>query len=120
MKVADFRQQQAKAMLEDELAVLIRGLAKRLGMLRYHSYDSRKSEPGFPDEVLLGSRALFRELKQQGKNPTVAQQKWLDKLTAAGYDAAVWRPEDWFSGRIEREMRDAIRPLGATLAGSAP
>lgn len=108
MKTIDFQQQQAKAMREDELAELIRGLARTLGLLRYHTYDSRRSEPGFPDEAIGGRRILFRELKRQGKNPTVAQQAWLDTLVAAGYDAAVWRPEDWFSGRIAAEMRAAV------------
>jgi hypothetical protein len=102
---AEFRQQQARAMTEDALAEEIRGLAKTLGLLRYHTFDSRRSGPGFPDEALLGRRGiLFRELKRQGKNPTVEQQKWIAGLAALALDVGVWRPEDWMSGRIQREM----------------
>lgn len=105
MKAAQFQQQRAKAMLESELANEISALAAVLGLLRYHTYDSRRSEPGFPDEVLVGRRTLFRELKQQGKHPTAAQQRWLDRLAAAGHDVGVWRPEDLISGRIARELQ---------------
>jgi hypothetical protein len=108
MKAAEFHAQRAKAMLEAELSDEIRKLAEPLGIMRYHTYDSRKSEPGFPDEVLAGRRQmLFRELKRQGKNPTAAQQAWLDRLQALGHDVGVWRPEDLVSGRILREMREA-------------
>jgi hypothetical protein len=104
MKAAEFRAQRAKAISEDELAEQ----TATLGILRYHTHDSRRSEPGFPDEVLVGRRRmLYRELKQQGKKPTAAQQKWLDRLQALGHDVGVWRPEDLLSGRILREMREA-------------
>lgn len=108
MKAADFLQQQAKAMLEDDLAREIVKYARTLGLMRYHTYRSQKSEPGFPDEVLVGRRVLYRELKRSGKNPTPAQQQWLDRLAAAGQDVGVWRPEDLVSGRILQEMRAAV------------
>ena len=69
--------------------------ARTLGWLCYHPFDSRKSEPGWPDLVLVrGSKCLFRELKHKGK-VSVYQQHWLDALTDAGQDAKVWRSEEW-------------------------
>lgn len=108
MKTADFRQMQANAMLEEDLSQQVYALSQALGLLRYHTYRSQRSEPGFPDEVLVGRKVLYRELKRAGKNPTTAQQKWLDKLAATGADVGVWRPEDLVSGRIQREMRAIV------------
>lgn len=108
MKAAEYHQQAVSAMTEAELAEQIRQYARTLGMLRFHTYDSRRSEAGFPDEVLVGNRrVLFRELKRQGKNPTPAQQQWITRMEAAGLDVDVWRPEDLLSGRILREMKGA-------------
>jgi hypothetical protein len=71
-------------------------LAKGLGCIVFHPYDSRRSEPGFPDLVIVGKRGfMFREMKTQQGKVSDAQQMWLDKLTAAKADAAVWRPSDW-------------------------
>lgn len=71
----------------------------------YHTWISVRSSQGFPDWVFCGpGGVLYRELKRQGKNPSPAQQGWLDALIAAGADAAVWRPCDYFSGRIAREL----------------
>ena len=61
---------------------------------------------GWPDLVLVRDRTLFRELKQDGKYPTAAQKLWLDSLVASGHDAKVWRPADWVSGLILRELTE--------------
>jgi hypothetical protein len=72
----------------------------------YHTHDSRRSNPGFPDLVILGTGGhMFRELKSATGKVTVEQQAWLDDLKAHAADADVWRPEDWRTGRIERELR---------------
>lgn len=76
--------------------------------LGYHTHDSRRSEPGFPDLVLVSSRhgrILFRELKTDKGRVSPDQRKWIDGLTAAGADAGVWRPEDLRSGRVTQELR---------------
>lgn len=108
MKAAEFRQQQARAMREEDLEREVVKYARVLGLLRYHTHRSQHSPAGFPDEVLVGSRVLFRELKRAGKDPTPAQQQWLDRLAATGQDVGVWRPEDLVSGRIMAEMRAAV------------
>jgi hypothetical protein len=81
-------------------------LCKTLRIRFYHTKDSRGSAKGFPDLVLLGpSGLLFRELKTSKGRITAEQQEWLDDLTAIGHDAAVWRPIDWVTGRIQAELK---------------
>lgn len=60
---------------------------------------------GFPDLLLVrDDRMLVREVKTRVGKLSPLQQKWLDTLRAAGVDADVWRPGDWQSGRIQREL----------------
>jgi hypothetical protein len=90
---------------ESELFEAIRKLARLTGWAMYHTHDSRRSEPGFPDLVLMRPpRILFRELKTETGRVTPAQQKWLDELTACGADAAVWRPRDITNRSIPGEL----------------
>lgn len=88
----------------DSLDAHVRKLIKDLGLRAYHTHDSRRSPSGFPDWVITGKRTIYRELKREGKNPTEAQQDWLDALAAALDDAAVWRPSDLLSGQIQAEL----------------
>lgn len=68
-------------------------LAHYLGYLTYHTLDSRGSEPGFPDLVIVGrNRLLFREIKSEKGMLTQAQLKWGGALMAGGGDWSVWRP----------------------------
>ncbi|GAA5229238.1 hypothetical protein GCM10025779_00510 [Arthrobacter cryoconiti] len=76
--------------------------------LAYHTHDSRRSVPGFPDLVLVNPRAgrvLYRELKTSKGRLSPAQIEWLDGLTACGMDAGVWRPNDLDTGRVVAELR---------------
>lgn len=63
--------------------------------LVYHPFDSRRSEPGFPDLVCVKDRVVWIELKVDGGNLSVHQRKWLDKLEAAGEETYVFFPCDW-------------------------
>ena len=93
-------------MTESELQANIRELAKLLGWLTYHTHDSRRSEPGFPDLVLVGhGRMLVRELKDARGRVSDEQRDWLEAFDRAGVDQGVWRPADWLDGTIERELR---------------
>lgn len=81
-------------------------MARITGHLVYHTYDSRKSEPGFPDLCIVGrnrERPLFVELKLDKGKLTRAQLKWAAvlKLTP-GADYRIWRPKDW--PEIEAEL----------------
>jgi hypothetical protein len=89
----------------------VRGLAKVLGYMEFHPYDSRKSTPGWPDCTFVHpvtGRLLFRELKTEKGRLTPPQKAWLEALRTAGQDADVWRPCDLESGRIQRELRPAV------------
>ena len=92
-------------MSEDELLAAVLELARWLGWRTYHTHDSRRSNPGFPDLVIVrDDRLLFVELKSTKGRLTAEQTEWLKAL---GYVASVatWRPADWTSGEIERVLR---------------
>lgn len=79
-----------KALLEQvrQLAALARGRT-------YHTHNSRGSEPGFPDVVLLvPPRAWFLELKTETGVVKSEQAEWIDALRACGLDARIVRPSD--------------------------
>lgn len=109
----------ALAMSEKDLTREMLRILKDLRKLghpinRYHPWNSEHSESGYPDETLVGpSRVMFRELKKQRGIVTKAQQEWLDGLTRAGQDAGVWRPSDFYSGRMSRELT-ALAGIGGT------
>jgi hypothetical protein len=82
----------------------VRREALACGWLFYHTFDSRRSAPGFVDAVLAkpGKPLLMCELKVPGGVVTLAQQRWLNVLQqGAGVEAHLWYPEDW-SEIVER------------------
>jgi hypothetical protein len=96
-------------MTETELQNAVLDLAKMLGLLAYHTHDSRRSHRGWPDLALVGSRGFItRELKSATGKLTAEQDEWGRRLIAAEVDWSVWRPADLASGRITRELT-AIR-----------
>lgn len=84
-----------RALPERHLQERIRHLARNCGWLCYHTHDSRRSEPGFPDLVLVRERIIYAELKAEKGRIRPEQQHWIDRLRAAGADVRVWRPADW-------------------------
>lgn len=61
---------------------------------------------GYPDLTIVGpGGVLWRELKSARGVTSPEQRTWIAKLIGAGQDAAVWKPEDLHSGRIETELR---------------
>lgn len=98
-----FVQARARAMSEKQLQAVIIASAQRYGWLIYHTYDSRRSAPGYPDLHLVHTAAglsVFRELKTETGRLSPQQTTWLGALQQVGVDADVWRPRDWFTGRI--------------------
>jgi hypothetical protein len=91
--------------MERDLLAAVRELCAWLRLPMYHTYDSRRSEPGFLDCVIVGRAVLFRELKAERGRITKDQQRWLDALTEAGADAGVWRPRQLRDGTIVRELK---------------
>jgi hypothetical protein len=95
----------AAAMSEAQLEEHIRSACKQLGILRFHVRHSLGTTAGLPDDILIGPNGLlWRECKTAKGKLTPAQQKTGEALTAAGQDWATWRPGDWLSGRIAREL----------------
>jgi hypothetical protein len=73
-------------------------LARLCGFETYHTFDSRRSDRGFPDLVLLNpkrGRLVFAELKVARGKTTPEQDVWLANLRAAGQEVYLWRPADW-------------------------
>lgn len=68
--------------------------ARLLGWTAYHTHDSRRSEPGWPDLALVRDRLVMAELKTDTGRISPDQQRWLDLLGGAGIETYVWRPRD--------------------------
>lgn len=85
------------AMTEDELQDGLIRHATLHGWLVYHTHDSRRSQAGFPDLVLLrGDTLILWELKNAKRKVSPEQQVWLDALGGAkNVEAAVVRPADY-------------------------
>lgn len=79
----------------------------------FHSHDSRREYPGYPDCHMWGDEGdLIRELKRMGEAPKPDQVATLTRMRKAGRDVGVWWPCCWYSGRIDRELAViAGRPL---------
>lgn len=66
---------------------MIIDIARLLGWRVYHTFDSRKSEAGFPDLVLVRERVIYAEIKMVGQRPRPSQIDWLNSLSKAGAEA---------------------------------
>ena len=95
----------AEAMLEKDLQECVR-LACRVRRLPiYHTWDSRRSEPGFPDCVIvLPAEVIFAELKTQKGRVSTDQRRWLNDLHGARARCYLWRPSHWLSDSIQKVL----------------
>ena len=102
----------AAAMSEAELQEQVRVACKQLGLYHYHPWTSVRSEPGWPDSVIIGRKVIYRELKSEYGRPTPDQTRVGYLLTAAGQSWRLWRPSDWYSGAIAAELAEvaAVQP----------
>lgn len=83
-------------MREEAFQNKVLALCRWLRLRTYHTYDSRRSDPGFPDLVIVGrGGVIFAELKSTRGKVSLHQQAWWEDLTKAGAEAYIWRPEDW-------------------------
>ncbi len=72
--------------------------ARLLGWSVYHTHDSRRSDPGFPDLCLVkGDRLIFAELKREQGRVSPVQQLWLDMLAQTRAECYIWKPSMWDS-----------------------
>ena len=83
-------------MTETQFLKSVVSVAEDGGWLVYHTYDSRRSQAGFPDLVMTrAGRTIFAELKSQKGRIKAAQQEWLDALDKTeGLEVFLWRPSD--------------------------
>lgn len=93
---------------ERQLQQAIVDTARLLGWIVYHTHDSRRSEPGFPDLVLVRDRVVYAELKRTGGHLSPAQQRWIQTLRSAGAEVHVWKPCDWTGGTVEQTLRRRV------------
>lgn len=84
-------------------------LAALTGWNHFHVYDSRKSNPGWPDLALWrgpwrgrAPRFVLAELKRETGRLSAAQESTIAQLRAAGVEVYVWRPSDW--AEVERVL----------------
>lgn len=81
--------------LEKQVQSAILDIARLLGWRVYHTFDSRKSEAGFPDLVLVRDRVVYAEIKRAGERPRPSQVDWLNALERAGAEVYVWTEDDY-------------------------
>jgi hypothetical protein len=104
---------ESSPMREADLERAVVSLCGWLGLLVYHTRDSRGSVPGFPDLVIVGrGGVIFRELKSGAGKVTKAQTAWHEALVEAGSNWGVWRPADWYDDGIMHELRALTRARG--------
>ena len=100
-------------MTEKTLMANVVRLARLLGWRVFHQFDSRRSEPGWPDLAMVRrDRMLFAELKTATGRLTPAQRDTINELRTiaraiqtGNVEVHVWRPADWLAGDIERTLR---------------
>ena len=83
--------------------------ARKLGWLCFHTFDSRRSEPGFPDIIAIrGATMLCLEVKDEDGEPSSAQEEWLARFQQVKYvEASLVRPEhrDQVNDVLNRALR---------------
>jgi hypothetical protein len=86
------------AIPEGALLAKVRQCALANGFLFYHTYSSRKSEPGYVDCTIAkpGHPLYLWELKTKDGKLTMEQQRWIEFLSQTrGTEVAVYRPDQW-------------------------
>lgn len=83
------------------------------GYVVYHTFDSRRSQPGFPDLLALNPKtgdALVAELKSERGITTPRQLEWLTFFELCGTTGYVWRPSqiDEVIARVDTKTK--VRP----------
>ena len=103
---AEFSDDLTERAFQDKLI----NFARNQGWRVYHTYDSRRNEPGFPDLVMTNGHFVYHvELKTNKGRVTKIQQAWLDDLdNSAMHVVRVWRPSDRdeFIRVIQTDARD--------------
>jgi hypothetical protein len=105
---------------EREFQTAVVEYARLLGWKVFHPFDSRRSEPGWPDLAMArNGQLILAELKTERGRVSRDQQRWLDALGIEDEPArrrtaalewrrprlmvCLWRPSMW--GEIEEILR---------------
>ncbi len=81
---------------EREFMGMVIELARLRGWRVFHTFDSRRSQAGFPDLTMVrGDRLVFAELKTINGKLTAAQEEWLAALAQTPCEVNVWTPGHW-------------------------
>jgi len=96
---------------EAALETTLRTYLASAGYLAYHTHNSKRSAPGFPDWAVIhpdGGPLFLWELKSQSQSaqPSPAQRRWLEALSkATTVETGLYRPSDW--PRMQRLLERA-------------
>ena len=63
-------------MTHEQLDERVKNMCELLDLLHYHTHDSRKSQPGFPDWYIAGKSIYHIENKAGDDTLTAKQRKW--------------------------------------------
>ena len=102
----------AHTITEAQFQARVVGLARRAGFrlpeggpkgfpldLVYHTFDSRRCAPGFPDLVMVHpetGRIVIAELKAEGGYARPEQRAWLEAFRKnPAVEVYVWKPRHW-------------------------
>lgn len=102
------------AVTEREWQREVVAIAKQCGWRHYHTHDSRRSEPGWPDLALVRERLVLAELKTDTGRVSAHQERWLSLLSQAGVETYLWRPGD-----REHVLRTLTRRRPTTPRGAS-
>lgn len=92
-------------MRESQFQEQVVELATLYGWKHFHVYDSRRTDPGWPDLILVRVPELLAvELKTQRGRLSPAQEQWIHDLMDCGIETYVWRPShfDAIHERLKR------------------
>lgn len=86
-----------RQMSESEFMASVVDAAEKLSWRCFHDYDSRRSNPGWPDLVCVrDGKLLALELKAKRGRVRPGQIEWIAELAdVPGVTAMIARPDDW-------------------------
>ena len=116
--VDQYRNLVAADMPENQLQDEVETIARGLGYLVYHTWNSQHSAAGFPDLMMVNPvsrRLVYAELKSATGKLRPEQAAWLDALDQVAQHinrhlhvdcvlVCIWRPSDLVAGRIHEAL----------------
>lgn len=110
-------------MTEEEFQQSVIELGKIYHWRVYHTRDSRKSEPGFPDLILAnGVRIVVAELKSDRKGARVSPEQtwWLVAFAGADIETYLWTPVDFNDIHVVLRSTTAPEGIASRVTPAAP